>query len=135
MIDAPLSDRDYKILNLLYIDAMPVTDIARVTQVDRSYISRLLSREEVQPLVNEFIKLNEAELSSLELKATEVLRTHMDSESEDIQNKAVDKVYRRLGKYKESKDINITVEDVLRTYLSSDSDEGLRPDEINTSSE
>jgi hypothetical protein len=113
-----LTEKDYEILNLLYVEGCSIPAIAKVVGLDRRYIISLLDRQEVQPLINEFIKANEAELLGLEMKATEVLRAHMDSDSEDIQNKAVDKIYRRNGKYKETKDVHVTIEDVLRTFLT-----------------
>ena len=117
MLNPSLTEKDYEILNLLYVEGCSIPAIAKVVGVDRKYVIALLDRQEVQPLINDFIKANEAELLGLEMKATEVLRSHMDSDSEDIQNKAVDKIYRRMGKYKETKDVHVTIEDVLRTFL------------------
>jgi len=115
-----LTEVDYKILNLLYIDGFGIPEIAKVTETSPTYIYQLLKKDAVQPLVKEFIDINEQELLGLELKSTSVLRSHLSSDSEEIQHKAIDKLFKRQGKYKEQVKHEISLEDELRKFLNRD---------------
>lgn len=113
----PLTDVDYEILNRIYIEGSSIQQLTEVLSLSSKYIPSLLSRESVQPLIKEVIRMNEEELLGLEIKATSVLRAHLVSDSPEIQQKAIDKIYKRNGAYKQSVDVTVTAEDVIKKYM------------------
>ena len=58
-----LTDREYDILNLLYVDGVPAKEVCKVVKCSPQFLNALLAKEEVQPVLQEFIKINEAELA------------------------------------------------------------------------
>ena len=108
----PITDLDLQMLNALYIDGKTIKDVCEAFKVTFNYVGKLVRKPEVQEFVENIGIAVGSEYAGLELEGIKAIRDGLNSDRDTVRLNAADKLFRILGRYKDSPVVGIDAESV-----------------------